>query len=116
MTAPDEDADKGPTFAVAWERSFLTAASSFLASPALWLLLAVNRKQYQSPCIRQNGTSKVAEKDSTRLYEGVGDVQEERNYLVSSGTCKGAKSGLSCSSGRVDIGLEGGGVLVRHDW
>lgn len=41
--------------------------------------------------------------------EGAGCI-----YLVTSRAGQGAKGALDSAGGRVDVGLEGGGVLVRH--
>lgn len=44
-----------------------------------------------------------------------GEEGEVRSYLVSIGACQAAESRLHCAGGRVDVGLESGSVLVRHD-
>lgn len=77
----------GPTLPPAWERSFLASASVFLFSP--W----------------------VCKKVSEESMKGREDVTD----LVGGATREAAENGLGCARGRVDVGLEGGGLLVRHD-
>jgi hypothetical protein len=40
---------------------------------------------------------------------------ERGAYLVTSTASHVAHSRLNCTGSRVDVGLKGGGVLVRHD-
>lgn len=82
---------KGPALAVAWERS-----SRASASPRFWSAWAY--------C-------------SVRLIEGGrrrGGAAKERAYLVSCVAGEGADGGLHCGACLVDVGVEGGGILVRH--
>ena len=85
--APDVEALKGPSLAVAWDASFSSLALSCLAWPAFCCALVL--------CV-QGRERQIA-------------------YLIASASCEAAESGLDCASGRVNVGLEGGGVLVGHD-
>lgn len=105
MTAPEEEAEKPPSVAPACEASFSRDALSFLASPAFYLFvsLGLGCEMWE------------AKKVSGGIWKMSVMRERERIYLVGSIASDAADGRLNCTSGRVDVGLESGSVLVRHD-
>ena len=86
--APEEEALYAPILAVAWDASFSSLAFSCFCSPAVYLAALAEVRQ--------------------RYWKGGA-------YLIRRTASKATKSRLDCSSSRVDVGLDSGGLLVGHD-
>lgn len=90
VTAPEDEAEMGPSFAVAWDASFSRVALSFLASPAFFKRVSIYLV--------------------TMVHGGVEMTYHIRGIAKDRSDCT-----LNSARSLVNVGFRGGGVVVRHD-